>query len=407
MSEKIFVAKESTSQEILAELRGQRPKRYGFRVKMSEGQPSGRVEYLYDAVGMTAAYMDFSSGAFNYGSWGDIWFVAKNFPCMVKSNGVVDYQLNPANYALRADTGAESDVANTSYGGNAMSAIPCVWYKRWTDGDYYYFVCCEEQYDENFYADVHTDENGTAQPFKYVRMFEGALDGNNVLRSLSGMAPESNTTAPNELTYAQANGDAWTLTEWGVWNLIGDLLILMGKSTNTQEAYGQGHTTGGSSAADLLTTGTLNTAGQFFGYSDTVHAVKVFHLENWWGDRWDRIVGMVVVSGTVKAQMNSYGYDYDFTGTNFETVGDILPGEGWQTREYSGRLGTFPTAVGGSETTYECDYFWVNKGITAVPFVGGSCNSGGLCGARYLSCNSAASWAHWIIGASLSLKNPS
>ena len=116
---------------------------------------------------------------------------------------------------------------------------------------------------------------------------------------------------------------------------------------------------------------------------------------------------MVVVSGAVKAQMNSKGNAYNFTGSGYATVGAILAAEGWQVREYSGRLGTFPTATGGSDSTYECDYFWINTGITAVPVVGGCCGNDAMCGARSLYCNVAASSAPWHFGASLSLKNPS
>lgn len=34
-------------------------KRYGYRIKKNEPAPYERVEYLYDAVGMTPAHMDF------------------------------------------------------------------------------------------------------------------------------------------------------------------------------------------------------------------------------------------------------------------------------------------------------------------------------------------------------------
>ena len=67
MSEKIFVGTLAKQEEILSELRGQRPKRYGYRVKMAEPDTAARVEYIYDAVGMTPAYMDFAAGSFNYG----------------------------------------------------------------------------------------------------------------------------------------------------------------------------------------------------------------------------------------------------------------------------------------------------------------------------------------------------
>ncbi|MER8322359.1 hypothetical protein ABS243_19475, partial [Acinetobacter baumannii] len=80
--EKIFIATLENQEKILDELRGQRPKRYGYRVKMDEPDTSARVEYIYDAVGMTPAYMDFAAGSFNYGSWKNVWFVRDNYPCM-------------------------------------------------------------------------------------------------------------------------------------------------------------------------------------------------------------------------------------------------------------------------------------------------------------------------------------
>ena len=78
---------QNTANAILSELQGQRPKRYGFRVKIAEPDPEARVEYIYDAVGMTPAAMNFSGGVFNVGSWADVWFVRDNYPAMVKYDG--------------------------------------------------------------------------------------------------------------------------------------------------------------------------------------------------------------------------------------------------------------------------------------------------------------------------------
>ena len=58
-------------------------------VKISEPNPATRVEYLFDAVGMTPAFMDFTTGAFNMGTWGGVWFVRDNYPVMVKFAGYV------------------------------------------------------------------------------------------------------------------------------------------------------------------------------------------------------------------------------------------------------------------------------------------------------------------------------
>ena len=55
-------------------------KRYGVKINKNDSNPATRVTYLYDAVGMNPAKMDFASGAFDFGDWGDIWFVKNNYP---------------------------------------------------------------------------------------------------------------------------------------------------------------------------------------------------------------------------------------------------------------------------------------------------------------------------------------
>ena len=394
---------------ILSELRGQRPKRYGFRVKESEANPSSRVEYLFDAVGMTPAAMNYTSGAFNFGGWADIWFVRDNFPCMVNNDGTVAYQLDPSDYSKKAVTGAASDVSNTAFAGNAMSAIPLVWVKRYHENGYRYVIFCETQYDEGYKAYAHTRPDGTISPFAYGPMFEGSKIDTK-LRSLSGQAPVSSLNATAELTAAQANGDAWTITTWSFWNLIHDLLVLMGKSTNIQAVFGQGHTTGGSSAADLLTTGTLSTKGQFFGYSNTTSAVKVFHMENFWGDRWERLVGLIYDNGTYKAKMTPEDGEYNLTGAGYEAIRKGInateAGGGYVKNAQQTEHGLFPTVLGGSDATYDCDYHYYNPAIVSVPLVGGSCADGSGCG-RFLDVNAVAGAAGWYFGASLFLQNPS
>jgi len=400
---------QNTANTILSEMRGQRPKRYGYRVKENEANPSSRVEYLFDAAGLTPAKMDFANAVFSYGSWADIWFVRDNFPCMVKSSGTVDYQLNPNDYTLRATTGAASDVANADYDGNAMSAIPLVWVKRYHENGYRYVIFCESQYDESYKAYAHTRPDGTISPYAYGPMFEGSMVSSK-LRSLSGQAPESSTTATAELTAAQANGSAWTITTWAFWNLIHDLLVLLGKSTNIQAVFGQGHTTGGASAADLLTTGALINKGQFYGTADTLSSVKVFHMENFWGDRWDRLVGMIYEQGMYKVKMTPEDGGYNFTAAGYETIRNGITaeaaGSGWVKNAQQTEHGLFPTALSGSEATYDCDYHYYNPAIVSVPLVGGNCDAGAGCG-RYLNVNDVAGNAYWYFGASLFLNNPS
>nr|DAQ21059.1 MAG TPA: tail collar fiber protein [Bacteriophage sp.] len=406
------VAKESTSQLILSTLRGQRPKRYGFRIKNSEPNPSTRVEYLYDAEGMTPASMNFNTGVFNYGSWADIWFVRDNHPCMLKSDGTVDYWLKDDDYTQKYTDGSASDVSNTAYGGNCFSAIPLIWVKRYQEGDYSYTVFCEERYDDGYFAYAHTDAQGRIMPYLFYPAFRGSLvDGK--LRSLKGQAQDNNTTTTAERTAAQANGSGYDILQWCDWQLMMDMCYLVGKSTNLQGTFGQGHTTGGSSAADLLTTGTLSDKGRFYGYNDTANAVKVFHTEVCWGDRWERIVGCLQDHGVWKMKMTPEGSGYNLTGAGYDAVGETMPQvgldafiSGWFSTARNTPQGLLPTALRGSSATYYCDAHSFDIGVLSVPVVGGGCVNSSNCG-RYVAVNNSAKYAGWYFGASLSFKRPS
>lgn len=406
------VAKESTSQLILSTLRGQRPKRYGFRIKNSEPNPSTRVEYLYDAEGMTPASMNFNTGVFNYGSWADIWFVRDNHPCMVKSDGAVDYWLKDDDYTQKYTDGSASDVSNTDYGGNCFSAIPLIWVKHYQEGDYSYTVFCEERYDDGYFAYAHTDAQGHIMPYLFYPAFRGSLvDGK--LRSLKGQAQDNNTATTAERTAAQANGNGYDILQWCDWQLLMDMCYLIGKSTDLQGTFGQGHTTGGTSAADLLTTGTLSDKGRFYGYAETTNAVKVFHTEVCWGDRWERIVGCLQDRGVWKVKMTPEGSGYNLTGAGYDAVGETVPqpGEsasfsGWFSAARNTPQGLLPAALEGSSNTYYCDYHNINVSSLSVPLAGGACLNGSGCG-RYVTAVDSPGSTRWFIGASLSFKRPS
>lgn len=432
--EKVFIADKETldavkkdTETILAEMKGQRPKRYGFRVKISETNPADRVEYLFDAMGMTPAHMDYDKQEFDYGDWKDIWFIRDNYPCMVRSGGAEDYRLDPNDYTKKL-AGGDSDVANQSYDGNAMAAIPLCWVCRYQEGGYRYVIFCESQYDESYKAYAHTRPDGTIAKNAYHALFEGSLISGK-LRSIAGDAlwPQSLVNATQELAYAKQNGANWTIRTWSLQSLIADLCTLISKSCNSQEAFGQGNTTGyykdgvsgEAHTADehygFCPCGSLKDKGQFFGYSNTtLLAVKVFHIENFWGNRWDRVLGLVLDNGVPKAKMTPEGKGYNLTGDGYTAFGTGVSGEtadsgsGYQHLTEQTEFGCLPVGPhDGSDATYETDYYWWNRTDVRVALAGGSCNAGARCGARYLTLNYLASWANWALGASLTLENPS
>ena len=382
--------------------------RYGYRIKKSESDPSARVEYLFDAVGLTPAHMDFSTGIFDYGDWADKWFVTKNRPFMQKSDGSVDYYLNPNNYDFKEDDTA-SDVSNVDYDGNAMAQIPLCWVKRYEENGYEYEIISNIQYDSDYKAYAHTRADGSIMDWFAWSMFGGSGNASKI-RSLAEKTLAQSITAEQEITGCKANGSSWYTHTWSQRELIRTLLVLMGKSTNTQSVFGYGNCRSVQNDAGLLTTGTLKNMGQFYGYNDATHQVKVFHIEKFWGDQWDRTAGVIYNGGKVYVKMTPEDGGYRITDTTGYHNTDItLSGTsgGYISAGIMSEYGFIPKAVSGSDSTNYCDGTWFNNSGLCF-LVAGACASdaSALGGAFAFSVGNAPSYAHWYIGCGLSCEQP-
>ena len=380
---------------------------YGYRVDRNDSNPETRVSYMYDAVGMTPARMNYTTGAFDYGSWGNAWFITGNKPVALKFDGTVDYELDPDDYTKKAD-GTDSDVSDASYQGNFMASMPTVYVKRWSDGSYDYYAFSNKQITPDFYADAHDAGDGTINPFIYLPMFKGVtIDGK--LRSIAGAAVEGNTSGSEEKARAEANGAGWQLWDWSKHELVSDLLTLISRTSNSQAAFGQGDTNTYVSDASQ-NYGKLNTGqhkvggewvmyggGQFWGASDDKHHVKVFHIEDFWGNRWDRCLGLNLVNMEyVYKLVRPYALDTD---SGYTSSGLTAPNAEWQKSQNVGRFGSLPKTVGGSQSTYFCDYFWSSSG-NRLGLFGGNCLNGAHCGSRCLDLNDASGDRYWSLGGS-------
>ena len=406
---------------------------YGFHIDGSESDPAAKVTYLKDAIGAVPAKMNFTSGTFSYGSWEDAFFLPR--PCMLKSNGQVDYYLDPDDYSKKAD-GTASDIADTSYDGNAMMEWgrngKKIWLKIVPDSNHLgaSVYIADHQADPDFHDWPFHNSAGQSMDHFYTAIYNGSVISSK-MRSLSGQQVSKTLTAAAEITAAQANNPVAANVMWNTElhcdiTLINMLLILMGKSTNTQEVYGQGMTTGGSEAVnDAFRTGVHNAKGLFYGTNDGAvssgsygNAVKVFGMENWWGFQWRRYQGHVMVDGVQKVK-DTYGTE-DGSSANGYTVGGVPTGEGYKAtgattlsgtsgdyiiNEYFTEDGMFPAgALGGSSSTYYCDACWYNNSGVRVPLRGGNSGDGAMGGAFSAYLHSDASSASWSIGAALSCK---
>lgn len=372
---------------------------YGFRIDKTNSDPETRVEYLYDAVGMTPARMNFQTGQFDYGSWANAWFITGNKPCALLYNGTVDYYLDPDDYTKKAD-GTASDVSDSSYAGNFMASMPAVWIKRWEDERYQYVALASRQIDDDFKAYAHDAGDGFINDMIYLPMFKGVIVDSK-LRSIAGVTPQGNTTGSDEKTAAEACGTGWQMWDWAKHELIADLLTLISRSTNSQAAFGQGDTNTydetDTTTYGMLTTGTSG-AGQFYGTNDKTHHVKVFHIEDFWGNRSDTCLGLIALYGKFWYKMvRPYALSADPSYVIHEFY---LYSSGYQIQTFIGEFGNLPKMIGGSATTYICDAYY-GSSVTGdkLAIIGGACNRGDEAGSRYLAVR-LKNYLYYIFGAS-------
>lgn len=389
---------------------------YGFKLDQNESDPSSMITYIEDNENYSSAYMNYSTDMFDYGDWKDAWFIKNLKPCMLNYDGTVAYELDKNDYSLKAD-GTASDITNDSFGGNAMVGFPKVYWKIVDNGDdtaNIYFS--NKKLDEDFVCWSHIDNNGNEIDYCYMPIYNGS-NVSSKLRSLSGKTPIASQTVATEIALAKANN----LTSDTIWYtevfsdrmLINLLLLLIGKSTDTQTVFGNGHYTGSSSTSGkLLKTGEMNTKGLFWGTNGANSGVKVFGMENWWGNQWRRIAGWINNKGIQEIKM-TYGQSdgsttdgYNLDGSGYINIGCTPNGT---SGSYINKM-TFvennliPITINGSSTTYYTDGLYFDNSKISYAFVGAASNTGLITGALSLNLLRDISSALWNLGASISCK---
>lgn len=392
---------------------------YGFHIDGNESNPANMVTYLEDAVGMTPAHMDYTNDVFDYGSWADVFFMPR--PCILGMDGQVRKYLNPNDYTKDVN-GNTVAIDSTLTDANVMIEFPKIYYKVVVDandsksGSVY---ISDYKVDGDFKDYAYIDDSGIHKEHFYMPAYNGSYDSNSKMRSISDAQVGKSLNATTEISRAQANGTGWYTEDAGEAMLINFLLILMGKSTNTQAVFGQGlNTSGNDTINDGFRTGVHNTKGLFYGTNDGTastytNAVKVFGIENWWGFQWRRYAGDINVSGTRKIKLCKSREDgstadmFNTTGEGYLDIGVTPSGTSGgyisQMKFISG-IGMLSVISSGTASTYYCDGQWFNNSQTDYAVRGGASYSGALVGAFCVTLDTAAGSAYWNIGASLSFK---
>ena len=340
---------------------------FEFIINQNDSNPATCVKYLGENKDFKPAFMNYSTGKFDYGDWGNAFFMSMFKPCM----------LNP-------------------------------------DGTIKHYLIANQKVDNSFDCYTHLKPDGTLRDVIYRSIYDGCNISNKI-RSLSGQAICKTVAGDTQINYAKANGTGWDVDEYNVRRLINYLLILIGKSLDTQTVFGTGRYSGGSNSNNnQLNTGTLDKKGMFFG-DNANGAVKVFHIENWWGNIWKITNGVIQKNGKLLYKMcegtldGSSVENYNTDGTGYIDSG--VTASGTVSECYIKRMvlvpgiGLVPTADGGgSSSTYFCDGWWSNSTVIGFARFGSSPANGFLLGAFAFIVSVAVSYSSWYCGVSLSYK---
>lgn len=390
-------------------------KLFAFKIDGTVSDPAKMITYLEENKDFTPAKMNYNTNQFDWGSWDSNEFFIPR-PCMLKYDGTVDYYLNENNYSLRADTGEDSDISNPNYEGNAMMEWgrygKKIWYKivpSGSDNTSATIYIADNQVDNDYHVWSFINAAGEMVDHFYTPIYAGTvIDGK--MRSLSGFEVTCNNTAAREIEYAEANNPddrkMWYTEVYADITLINLLLMLIGKSTDTQTTFGYGNCNGSKGV-----TGQLDYNGLFFGTKEAdARGVKIFGMENWWGNVYRRYAGHVtdsnskhMVKFTYGTQDGSIANSYNTTGSGYIQT-DVVSTGGFIVKEtYNNKFGMVHSeATSGSATTHYCDYSYGGSSYYARR--GGFWSGSAYCGAFYVILLSSATLAISNIGAAISCK---
>ena len=387
---------------------------FGFIEHFDTLSASVRVTYTDANKDYTPISVDKTSGTYNLNDWNGFAWLTKNKPWMVKKGGTPDYRLDESDYSKKLD-GTASDVANQSYEGGAFSWAETIYkYERTVGNERIVKFSFVER--PGFEPVGFVDKNGNVLKGRWIPMFYASVV-NGVATSISGTQPSANLNTANQKAAVDALGSKANFLGGSFVETLIDLMILFAKTTDLQEAYGNGNMSGyvnDSSKNYGVLANAVVSGGQFYGTTDGKSLNKIFHsivlgsYQQWMRDPYE-----LVVNGRVKVSKN---YIIDLTGASYFDTGIDEPDgtAGWKypTKYISVEgYGAIPdvTSPQGSTTTGPCDGTYTPaapSSFVAVSFRFGCCTDGSADGPRARFWNYDAGIAYWNQGFAVLLDPP-
>lgn len=361
-----------------------------IKIDLSNSNPATCCTYADDAAEMTPASAE----------W-DAFF--GHYPVMLK-NGVEGKKLTRNNFGLHED-GTTADISSGAEG-DVMIAFPRRGLRITTIGETITISMTDNPNDPDYEYLAH-QRGGTGKDVFYLGAYKG-YEADSKLRSLSGKAPTSNKTIGAFRTLAQANGAAngaggSGYDQSGFYQLTfrQAMYILKYKTLDSQAAVGRGYVDTGVaySTYNAKSTGGTETKGMDWGETTGKDHMKLFGIEDFWGNIYEWIDGLFcdanrhILTGTQAFNDTGVGYEDQGLGAT-ANIGNYMSRPQGTTK-----TGFIAKEVGGSATTYFCDYAYLCASF--VPCFGGHWSDASRTGAFLLDVAASASSVYPNIAARL------
>lgn len=329
-------------------------KQYTVKVDQNNSNPQTSCTYLDDAVGMTPGSAD----------WDTKPIFRDIKPCVFKEGKVV-YYLNPKDFTKKVD-GTEANI--TGDDGDVMIEFPRFGYRIYTDDNDQLFISITDNPhnpDFGYYAFIRESDK-SQQDKMYKGAFKASLDSTGTkLRSVANAQPIASKTIAQYRQLAQANGEGYDSTTAGSIIALQCLYMIKYCNRNGQTALGWGYV---SASAATKTGGTVD-KGMYYGNTTAgTEQMKFAGVEDFWGNIWEWVNG--ITSDENRNIVVNYGGENHIYQTNLTVNSD-----GYVVKVIGNTLAGFHNVkVGGSTTTYWCDYGYLRP--SCILAFGGAWDNG-------------------------------
>lgn len=257
--------------------------KYIVRIHKNVDNPNTSIEYIGEASEVT--------------NWDEVEPFKSIRPVTVNLNGEITGEVDKKNFnkLINGNTISSSD--------DTMIEFPRVYWTSTNTDTYTDIIISNKKIFPSMEAYAH-HTNGVDKEFLYVGAYRSNRTGSSssyTLRSIYNTTALANASIQTHRTYAKNRGSKFGLMNWNTMSLIKILFILRYKTLHSQGICGTGYT-----SYSAYQDSTLLTVGMTTGSKGSTNraSVKLFGLEDIWGNGYTFIDGLFMKNGNKGAKIS-------------------------------------------------------------------------------------------------------